>query len=103
MWEYVEHSMPNITMAIDEKLLKSVRVFAKRRGTTVNALVREELTQLIQRDERQEEARLGLLKLIEESSAQMGPNFKFDREEMYESPMLSGHKHFDLRRRRKKG
>jgi hypothetical protein len=100
---YVESRMPNITLAIDEKLLKSVRTFAKRRGTTVNSLVREELEQLMQRDERQEEARLGLLKLIEESTARMGPNFKFDREEMYESPMLSGHKHPDLRSRRKKG
>jgi hypothetical protein len=103
VWKYVEAKMPNITLAIDDKLLKSVRAFAKRRGTTVNSLVREELSQLINQDERQNEARLGLLKLIEESTARMGPNFKFNREEMYESSMLPGHKHPDLRRRRKKG
>jgi hypothetical protein len=93
----------NITLAIDDKLLKSVRAFAKARGTTLNALVRSELSQLIEQDQRQEEARQGLLALIENSTARMGPNFKFNREELYESPMLSGHKHPDLRRSRKKG
>jgi hypothetical protein len=95
--------MTNITLAIDDELLKSVRAFAKARGTTLNALVRSELLQLIEQDQRQEEARQGLLALIENSTARMGPNFKFNREELYESPMLSGHKHPDLRGRRKKG
>jgi hypothetical protein len=95
--------MTNITLAIDDKLLKSVRAFAKAKGTTLNALVRSELSQLIEQDQRQEEARQGLLALIENSKARMGPNFKFNREELYESPMLSGHKHPDLRRSRKKG
>jgi hypothetical protein len=95
--------MTNITLAIDDKLLKSVRAFAKAKGTTLNALVRSELSQLIEQDQRQEEARQGLLALIENSTARMGPNFKFNREELYESPMLSGHKHPDLRRSRKKG
>jgi hypothetical protein len=95
--------MTNITLAIDDKLLKSVRAFAKAKGTTLNALVRSELSQLIEQDQRQEEARQGLLALIENSTARMGPNFKFNREELYESPMLSRHKHPDLRRSRKKG
>jgi hypothetical protein len=95
--------MTNITLAIDDKLLKSVRAFAKAKGTTLNALVRSELSQLIEQDQRQEEARQGLLALIENSKARMGPNFKFNREELYESPMLSGYKHPDLRRSRKKG
>ena len=95
--------MTNITLAIDDKLLKSARAFAKARGTTLNALVRSELLQLLEQDRRQEEARLGLLALIEESTARMGPNFKFNREDLYESPMLSGHKNPDLRRSRKKG
>jgi hypothetical protein len=95
--------MKNITLAIDEDLLERSRAYAERRGTTLNALVRSELSQLLIQDQQQEEARQGLLALIESSTARMGPNFKFNREEMYESPMLSGHKHPDLRSSRKKG
>jgi hypothetical protein len=95
--------MKNITLAIDDDLLERSRAYAEKRGTTLNALVRSELSQLIMQDQQQEEARQGLLALIESSTARMGPNFKFDREEMYESPMLSGHKHPDIRRGRKRG
>ena len=95
--------MKNITLAIDEELLERSRAYAEKRGTTLNALVRSELSQLILQDQRQEEARDGLLALIESSTARTGPNFKFDREDIYESPMLSGHKHPDLRGSRKRG
>jgi hypothetical protein len=95
--------MKNITLAIDEDLLERSRAYAEKRGTTLNALVRSELSELIRQDQRQEEARQGLLALIDSSTARIGPDFKFDREEIYESPMLSGHKHPDLRRSRKRG
>lgn len=95
--------MTNITLAIDDNVLKSARSYAKRNGTTLNALVRMQLTNILEQEKRMEEARAGLLELIENSTARMGPNFKFNREEMYESPMLSGHKHPNLRRSRKKG
>jgi hypothetical protein len=93
--------MTNITLAIDEKILKSARLFAKRNGTTLNALVRKQLTTIIDQEKRMEEARAGLLALIESSTGRLEKNYKFNREELYESPALSGHKHPRVRRSRK--
>jgi hypothetical protein len=89
--------MTNITLAIDDKLLKSVRAFAKARGTTLNALVRSELSQLIEQDQRREEARRGLLELMEKSTARLGPDYKWNREEIYEERMFPRHKRADIR------
>jgi hypothetical protein len=95
--------MTNITLAIEEKTLKAARALAKARGTTLNALVREQLTGLIEQDMRREEARHGLIALMEKSTARLGKNYKFNREELYESPALSGHKRAGVRRSRKAG
>ena len=92
--------MTNITLAIDEKILAKARSLAKSRGTTLNALVRAELARLITQDEREEEARAGLLKLIDNSTGRLGPGFKFNREELYESTLFPGHQRPPLRRGR---
>jgi hypothetical protein len=89
--------MPNITLAIEESLLEKAREFSARKGTTVNALVRELLTETIDRDKRIEEARKGLLELMQTSTARMGPDYKWNREELYEDRMFPRHKHPDLR------
>ena len=39
--------MKNITLAIDEKLLEEVRIYAARQQTSVNALVRAHLETLV--------------------------------------------------------
>jgi hypothetical protein len=93
--------MTNITLAIDDKVLKSARSYAKRNGTTLNALVRMQLTNIIEQEKRMEEARLGLIALMESSTGRLEKGYKFNREELYESPTLSGHKHPRLRSRRK--
>jgi hypothetical protein len=95
--------MPNITLAIDQKLLKSARTYAKRNGTTLNALVRQRLQQLIDQEAQREEARLGLIALMQSSTGRMKPDFKINRDEMYGSPMLSRHKHPGVRGGRKGG
>jgi len=95
--------MANITLAIDENILKSARSFAKRNGTTLNALVRRHLEGVIEQEKRIEEARLGLKELIENSTGRLPKGYKFDREKLYESPTLSGHKRVGLRSRRKAG
>jgi hypothetical protein len=95
--------MPNITLAIDQKLLKSARTYAKRNGTTLNALVRQRLQQLIDQEAQREDARLGLIALMQSSAGRMKPGFKINRDEMYGSPMLSRHKHPGVRGGRKGG
>jgi hypothetical protein len=97
MWIYVEAIMPNITLAIDEELLGKARDYADRKGTTVNALVRELLGETIDQDKRREEARRGLLELIDNSTARMGPDYKWNREEIYEERMFPRHKRADIR------
>jgi hypothetical protein len=53
----MEGDMKNITLAVDETLLDQVRVYAAKRGTTVNALVREYLIEVASSDDRIQRAR----------------------------------------------
>ena len=80
--------MKNITLAIEEEVLDKVRVVAAEKRTTVNAMVREYLdasknSEIAMReieDERDEK----LLELMEQSKGDMGPDWKWSREETYE-------------------
>lgn len=76
--------MKNITLAIEDDILDKVRVVAAENKTTVNAMVREFLTDIAGRDERREKARRELLELMQTSTARMRPDFKFDRDETHE-------------------
>jgi hypothetical protein len=97
MCKYVELPMPNITLAIDEELLEKSREFALRKGTTLNALVREQLAEAIEHDQRIEDARRGLLELMRTSTARLGPDYKWNREELYEDRMFPRHERPALR------
>ena len=76
--------MKNITLAIDDAVIDKVRVVAAQRKTTVNALVRDYLTELAQGDERRERARAELLELMRTSKGRLRPDYVFDREESHE-------------------
>jgi hypothetical protein len=89
--------MTNITLAMDEKLVKKARAFAKSEGTTLNALVRNLVSNAIAERQRREESRQRLLEMMDTSTARLPKDYKFNREELYESPRLSGHKRADLR------
>jgi plasmid stability protein len=89
--------MKNITLAIDEGVLAQARAFAKSHGTTVNALVREHLVQLVEQERRRDAARQGLLDLMSKSQARLGPDYRWDREDVYEERMLPRHERPDLR------
>ena len=76
--------MKNITLAIEEDILERARVVAAEKKTTVNAMVRDFLTDIASRDERQRKARDALLQLMDNSKGRMRPDFNFDREETHE-------------------
>jgi len=76
--------MRNITLSIDDEILDKARIVAAQRRTTVNAMVRNFLSEVAGRDERQAEARKELLRLMETSKGRMRADFKFDREETHE-------------------
>jgi hypothetical protein len=80
----VEIAMKNITLAIEDEVLDKVRVVAAQKRTTVNALVREYLTELAGREEEIANTRRELLELMETSEGRMGQDWKFSREDSHE-------------------
>ena len=76
--------MKNITLAIEEKTLDEVRVYAAKRSTTVNALVRQHLEQIARNEGRAREAIAELRRMSEATEARLGPDYKFDRTAIYE-------------------
>jgi hypothetical protein len=90
--------MKNITLSVDETVLERVRIYAAKRKTTVNRLVREHLDQLARSERALEDARARLLKLIDESTGRLGPDWKWNREDAYEGRVLPRHQHPALRR-----
>jgi hypothetical protein len=95
--------MKNITLAIDDDTLARSRDYAEKHGTTVNAIVRDHLNHLLLQEERIEEARRGLLELMDNSTARLGPNYKWNREELYADRLLPRHEHPRVRGGGKKG
>ena len=89
--------MKNLTLAIEEDVLREARKYAAERETTVNALVREYLTGLVSQQERSREARRQLLALSESSTWDPGPGWKWNREELYDRGSLRGHERAPLR------
>ncbi len=75
--------MKNITLAIDEKILDEVRVYAAQRRTSVNALVREHLESLVHGQDRAREAIAELRRLSETTQARLGPEFRFERDDSH--------------------
>lgn len=94
--------MKNITLAIDERVLEEVRVYAAKRSTTVNALVREYLKRLTDEEAQLADTRERMRELIDNSEAELGPDYVWNREEIYEGRMFPRHQHRDLRSSGKK-
>ena len=87
--------MRNITLAVEDEVLAEVRKYAAANNTTVNALVRDYLNRLATFENRAAKAKEELLKLAEESTLDLG-TWKWNREELYDRNVLSGHKHRSL-------
>jgi len=73
----------NITLTVEEAVLKKVRIFAAEKRTSVNALVREYLDSIVAKDRATDEARESLLNLAREKAGDMGTQ-KWDREKLYD-------------------
>jgi hypothetical protein len=68
---------------VDEKVLAAARRRAAEQNSTVNALVREYLTNLALQDDRAERARSRLLELSKESRGRLGKR-TWSREDLHE-------------------
>jgi hypothetical protein len=75
--------MKNITLSVDEKVLRSVRRYAAENDRTVNALVREFLTRIATNEDRARNARRRLRELSNRSAARVG-TISWRRESLHE-------------------
>jgi hypothetical protein len=75
--------MANLTLSIDDDTLEEARKTAARDGTTVNAIVREQIANIASRDARISRARRRLAELAAISTATIGPR-DWTRNEIYD-------------------
>jgi hypothetical protein len=73
----------NITLSVDENVLVAVRRRAAEHNSTVNALVREYLTNLAGHEDRAQRARARLRQLSRESRGRLGKK-AWSREELHD-------------------
>lgn len=72
--------MKNVTLSVDEAVLRTVRLYAAERGSTVNALVREFLNGLAGKEDR---ARRRIAELSARSTARIGSR-TWTREDLHD-------------------
>lgn len=75
--------MANITLKIDEELLKKARRLALRRKTTINAIVRKGIEEFVSSDLSRENAVKGLESFFRETKARVGER-TWTRDELHE-------------------
>ena len=75
--------MKNVTLAIEEATLREARRIAAERSTSLNAMIREFLEQLTERESRARQARRRILELCDESKAEVGQK-RWKRDELHE-------------------
>ena len=75
--------MKNVTIALDESLLREARRIAAERSTTLNAMIREYLQELAERESQSAQARLRIVELCRETRAEVGPR-TWTRDELHE-------------------
>ena len=73
----------NITLTVDEEVLEKVREYAAQRRTSVNALVRQYLSQIVAKERAADDAREALLALARRKTGNMGSQ-KWDRGALYD-------------------
>ena len=75
--------MKNITLSINEAVLAKVRRFAAEHGLSVNAIVRQYLTGIAEREDRAAQARSRIRELSEGSNARIGKR-TWSRDELHD-------------------
>jgi hypothetical protein len=68
----------NLTVQLDEETIRSARIVAAKRGTSVSALVAMELAALVDDDARYEDARVRAEQILVGSVARGGPAWRRD-------------------------
>jgi plasmid stability protein len=95
--------MKNITLAVEDEVLKRARIYAAEHETSINKLVRDYLADLPSKKQstaeweaRAAKARRELAALSRTSTGRLGPDWKWNREDIY-SERLSRYEHSGVR------
>lgn len=72
----------NLTLQLDEEIIRQARILAAKRGTSVSGLVARELELLVARDARYEEAQRRAVELMAAAAGRGGRSWR--REDLYE-------------------
>jgi hypothetical protein len=75
--------MKNVTLAIEEATLRKARRIAAERSTSLNAMIREFLQELAERESRADQARQRIFELCDQSTAEVGHK-GWKRDELHE-------------------
>lgn len=75
--------MKNITLSIDEETLHKVRLYAAEHKTSVNAIVREKLEELVAPKKRIADAIARMRELADEGGMEVGP-ITWTRDDVHE-------------------
>jgi hypothetical protein len=75
--------MKNITLSIEEEVLREARKIAAERGTTVNAMVRASLAELVGRKKRVRNALERMRELAEKGGMEVGDK-TWSRDDLHE-------------------
>jgi plasmid stability protein len=75
--------MKNITLAVPDDILERARVIAARKNTSINEVVRKHLEQMVRNEDRLGEALKELRAMSETTSARLGKDYVFRREDAY--------------------
>ena len=75
--------MRNLTLAIEDEVLETARRLARERGTTLNQLVRDHLSDLVAREGRRRSAAERLKRAMREELVEVDPR-TWRREDLYE-------------------
>lgn len=75
--------MRNITLSVEDEVLEAARLYAVERKSSINALVREYLTNIAQHQNRAGRARARLKQLSNKSQGRLGKK-AWTREDLHE-------------------
>jgi hypothetical protein len=77
-------AVKNITLAVDESILRAVRRYAEEQGSSLNRLVRDYLADIAAREGRAADARRRLRQLSDASPARIGKARRPRRDEIHD-------------------
>jgi predicted transcriptional regulator len=75
--------MANVTLKVDDEILKKARDLANQRNTSINAIVRQTLEDFVTKDRNRKAALEGLESLWQKTEARIGKK-KWTRDELHE-------------------